>query len=394
MQIQPHRLFADRMMILGQRTRSARSEAGRFAFTLVELLVVIAIIGILVALLLPAIQAAREAARRAQCKNNLKNIGLAIHNFNDTYKFFPLGGTEPDVDIENYLRDTGTVSSPKNRKGPANGPLEQGLGWMYQILPYLEEGALTNIIHQDPDPATGQLGIKEQLIPLYNCPSRRAPIIGPAGVALVDYAGVTAGPSRTEVVAEGGNFNDYLQNPQSHHWEIFWSGTDQYQSQGMPGIPKYQSMVASGISLNYRGVIYRGDWVPPKPGGIGTHLGFTKRITFAKITDGASKTLIATEKRVPPSFYEGGLRSDNGGWADGWDYDNLRSTMFPLEPDRDVDDTSVFAPIHYQFGSAHPGGINAAFADGSVTGLSFDIDRETFNRLGHRDDGELITQSY
>jgi prepilin-type processing-associated H-X9-DG protein len=68
--------------------------------------------------------------------------------------------------------------------------------------------------------------------------------------------------------------------------------------------------------------------------------------------------------------------------------------MFPLEPDRDVDDTSVFAPIHYQFGSAHPGGINAAFADGSVTGLSFDIDRETFNRLGHRDDGELITQSY
>ena len=69
------------------------SKRKRGAFTLVELLVVIAIIGILVALLLPAIQAAREAARRTQCRNNLKNIGLAIHNFHDTYKMFPTGGT-------------------------------------------------------------------------------------------------------------------------------------------------------------------------------------------------------------------------------------------------------------------------------------------------------------
>src|SRR3990172_8763751 len=100
-------------------------EGVRRAFTLVELLVVIAIIGILVALLLPAIQSAREAARRTQRKNYLKQIGLGMQTFHGTYRFFPLGGTSPWVDIDNFFTN-----------GTPNGPREQGLGWPYQILPY------------------------------------------------------------------------------------------------------------------------------------------------------------------------------------------------------------------------------------------------------------------
>src|SRR5688500_14817489 len=103
----------------------------RRGFTLVELLVVIAIIGILVGLLLPAIQAAREAARRTDCKNRLKQIGLAIQNHAVAHRVFPTGGTGVYPDIANYVAG-----------GKPFGPDKQGLNWCYQILPYLEEGAI------------------------------------------------------------------------------------------------------------------------------------------------------------------------------------------------------------------------------------------------------------
>ena len=110
-------------------------------FTLIELLVVIAIIAVLIALLLPAVQSAREAARRVQCVNNLKQIGLAMHNYHDSLGTFPIGvmGIRGPVAVNNGgYYPNGTPASYSRRT------------WAFLILPYLEQGAFYNAINSQP----------------------------------------------------------------------------------------------------------------------------------------------------------------------------------------------------------------------------------------------------
>ncbi len=111
------------------------TRSNRRGFTLVELLVVIAIIGVLVGLLLPAIQAAREAARRNSCVNNMKQLGLALHNHLDSIKRFPLASTEP------------RIHAPGATGVPGTGTPE-GYSWLVKCLPYIEENVLYKNLEQ------------------------------------------------------------------------------------------------------------------------------------------------------------------------------------------------------------------------------------------------------
>src|SRR5262245_48868071 len=137
-----------------------RSFAG---FTLVELLVVIAIIGILIALLLPAIQSAREAARRTNCRNNLKQMGLALLNHHQVRKSFPTGGTLP------WSGSGGGSSTPivnVDLGGKPFGPDKQTMGWAFQLLPYLEERSLWETPGTPPKRCAA---VRKMGVPIFNC---------------------------------------------------------------------------------------------------------------------------------------------------------------------------------------------------------------------------------
>lgn len=132
----------------------------RKGFTLIELLVVIAIIAVLIALLLPAVQQAREAARRTHCRNNLKQIGLALHNYHDVHLTFPPGW----IAIENGVHDVEGGN---------------GFGWAAMLLPMVEQSGLYGRLDFDEPLTSGNIfsaGAVQKPIPMFRCPSDPAPV--------------------------------------------------------------------------------------------------------------------------------------------------------------------------------------------------------------------------
>jgi prepilin-type N-terminal cleavage/methylation domain-containing protein len=284
-----------------------KSHYRRGGFTLIELLVVIAIIAILIGLLLPAVQKVREAAARAQCTNNLKQIGIAIQAHHDALKVFPHGGTVPW----------------------SGGSSLADAGWCYQILPYLEQGNVYRLAY-----ATGQ----NQVIPVYNCPSRRGASFQ-SGRSLGDYCSVTPADS-----------------PNS--WDQFWYGN----IWGVPTGNQYRGVIARKYTVAYQ-------------------------VRMSHITDGTSNTLVVTEKQLNPANYSTGDWHDDQGWIDGWDPDVVRYGGFSPAPD------SQYGTIGwegYRVGSTHPSGVMGLLADGSVRGIAYSINPTIFNNLSDRRDGNVI----
>ena len=346
-------------------------------FTLVELLVVIAIIGILVALLLPAIQAAREAARRSQCQNHLKQIGLAILNHENTHGVFPTGGHGIWPNIADYLADTETVANEALRRGPPNGPDRQGLGWAFQILSYLEEDALRGL--------TTQRQLDEAVVTIYFCPSRRAPTrnefnSGASGSFRwgLDYASVVPG----------------LDDPATPDFDLIPNELGGFRMCKHCAVDT--SIFSAALDPLVAGIVVRTPcYISSSPVRSCVHLpNMVQPTKAAQVTDGLSKTIMITEKRLEPQFYDTGSWCDDRGWTDGWDPDTVRTPAFPFGQDRDASpSTNEFDTFCRAIGSAHTAGVHAAFGDGTVRTISYDVEPALLNRLVHRSDGAVIDES-
>lgn len=335
----------------------SRFSPRRAGFTLVELLVVIAIIGVLVALLLPAVQAAREAARRMQCQNNLKQMGLALHNHHDTNNRFPPGGASDQAPFG------GTT---------ANG---WGSSWLVYLLPFMEQQTVYSnwqFNNQSGIFNTNNIAVRNKLvIPGFICPS--SPLqkfcVSQTTTATTNYVGIAG--------AVNGLIPNYTE-----------SRTETSSTYGITS--------ASGV------------------------LHPLSQTSFASMTDGSSNTLVVGEMSnfftdlnnnkkdwrgsdqwgwsagikstgIPggnPAFYNADCRPFNmttirysiNLMKNNWDHATRGTTGVG-------GDGSANVPLN----SPHPGGVNALLGDGSVRFLNQTMTLDNLARLVTRDDGLPLT---
>ena len=340
-------------------------QRAKCGFTLVELLVVITIIGILIALLLPAVQAAREAARQAQCRNNLKQLALACLQHESATGRFPTGGW-------GYCW-TGDADRGTNWR-------QEG-GWIYNVLPYIEQQALHDMGmgmgvadtgSTSPKMAANLQRMSVPLSTLY-CPTRRPTIAYPwnnttgdaAGRMPVANAGMPTAVGRTDYAANGGDvYSDDGGGPAS---------IAVYDN------PPGQMTAAARTTFNT---------IAATNTGI---VSCGSRIKMADITDGTSNTYLVGEKYLDPDYYLNGLDGgDNEDALMGDNADIARWTAYSsgpppqyLAPFQDRPGTATY----FYFGSAHANGFQMAFCDGSAKMIGYTIDPETHRRLGNRKDG-------
>ena len=350
------RVKLGRFQPLSPRERGPEGRPAR-GFTLIELMVVIAIIAVLIALLLPAVQAAREAARRAQCTGNLKQIGLALHNYHATWNCFPVG----------FLYPTGPV--------PSTTSVSQ-YRWSVpsQMLPYIEQAPLFNAINFNLPLASKPTGAASAFWPfepanatavstrlsVFLCPSDAAPApfpdLGPTNYAFCTGSGINGGDATG---ADG----------------VFILGPAITIAQITDGTSN--TAAASESLLGIAG---------PYTQTTSTPVPYPLARAFARV---ANPPLSDAACATAPS---GWLLNKGAGWFDG-DYLNTLYNHHFTPNDRRADCITYHNPGWRAARSLHPGGVNVLIADGSIRFFKDSIGPALWQALATRNGGEVMDDS-
>jgi prepilin-type N-terminal cleavage/methylation domain-containing protein/prepilin-type processing-associated H-X9-DG protein len=337
--------------------RASNSSRG---FTLIELLVVIAIIAVLIALLLPAVQSAREAARRISCTNNLKQLGLAMHNYHDSINTFPIG-------VMGIRSPTLLVvgNNPYAKVGDPTGAINRRT-WAFMILPYIEQAAMANAVNfslpYNPPIGAANNTVSDTLIATFLCPDD---------------------PTVNQIDQNNRREGNYVVNWGNSNWNqnLFTAYNPFVGNPSVPGNP----------------VMF-----------LGAPFTMDKSYGVQNITDGTSNTLLMAEVIIGATMgtngyeHRGDIYNDDYNCAMFMAYTTPNSTIpdwiangycrYPYLTNPPCTGTQVSARNAFNASrSYHPGGVNALMGDGSVKFAKDSISLPVWRALSTTRGGEVIS---